>query len=115
MSQTDGTLYFSTLTAIYKKPRGWYDLTELVAGESQASGSVDGALTSARFAGLEVHFYADKLPNTHTAKHCNCSQSNNVSIVTICDLKSFIAHCIYSEILCIYFVQGTIEALYKKL
>ena len=67
MSQTDGMLYFSTLTAIYKKPSSWNDLTELVAGDPQASGSVDGALTSARFAGLEVHFYADKLPiHTHT-------------------------------------------------
>ena len=57
MSQPDGVLlYFSTLTAIYKKPRGWHDLTELVAGDPQASGDVDGSLNTARFAGLEVIF-----------------------------------------------------------
>ena len=56
MSQTDGMLYFSTLTAIYKKPSSWNDLTELVAGDPQASGDVDGALSSARFAGLEVRY-----------------------------------------------------------
>ena len=66
MSQPDGVLYFSTLTAIYKKPRGWHDLTELVAGDPQASGDVDGSLNTARFAGLEVIFYTDKLPNAQS-------------------------------------------------
>ena len=42
MSQTDGMLYFSTLTAIYKKPSSWNDLTGLVAGD--LDGDVDGAL-----------------------------------------------------------------------
>lgn len=51
---SDGTIYFATLTAIYKMAAAWLSPVVLVSGNSQSSGYTDSTLSASRFAGIEV-------------------------------------------------------------
>mgnify|MGYP001794163095 FL=1 len=53
---SDGSVYFASLTAIYKKGASWGSSVERLAGDHQSSGYVDSVLGQSRFAGLEVSY-----------------------------------------------------------
>lgn len=56
VDSSDGSVYFTTNTAVYKKGERWDVAPVLLAGDSQNSGFTDGSLLNARFQAIEVRF-----------------------------------------------------------